>query len=267
MSKKVKQVVAAMCFLMMLAACDDMLDAERPIYEKYLNQISVVGDAGPGGWDIDAVPRMIRSGGNRYTWTGYLNQGEIKFAWQKPDFLAGSWYMAASPGLEVEKNNVYSMVFVNIGEAKNNWKITEAGDYLITIDTSANTIKFEEIGFASIYLIGAATSAGWNLVNAVPLTKEGDGSWTWTGSLTTNNSGGGLKFICKRETGDTLAYSSSPELRPTVTELVPTGGEQELAYFPTGDTENNFCFKITEAGTYTITLYPNRRKVIIRKGV
>jgi len=256
--------------LLLCAACDDMLEAEKPIYEKFVNKMSIIGDATPGAWDLDLVTMMTNIGGKTYRWEGFLTTGELKFAWQKPDFLSGSWYMATTQGLAVEKDVPYDMVYVNMGLAENNWRITEAGGYRITLDLFAKTVVFEEGSgvmdtFAAIYIIGAATPGVWALENATPMVKGADDTWTWTGTLTAANAsaGGGLKFICKKNAGDTLNFTSSPEFRTKVDGTTPTGGEQELAYFSTGATVNNFNFSITTAGTYTITLYPYRLRVII----
>ena len=267
---------ALVCAVLSGVSCDDMLDAEKPIYKYFLNNVSIIGTAVPAGWDIedyDQITMMNYLGGRAYQWEGTLAAGELKFAWQKPDFATGSWYMAGKPDLAVETDVPYEMVFVQSDVAENNWLITNAGSYRISLDLFAKTVVFSETGevitpvgtFAAIYVIGAATPGGWALDNASPMTKGDANSWTWTGALTTNNLQGGLKFICKINSSDTLEYAHSPEFRPTAMGTVPTGTVQDLLYVPDGSTVNNNTFTIDTAGTYTITLHPSDKQVIFTR--
>lgn len=53
-------------------------------YTLYSN-IYIVGDATPNGWDIGNATDMEKIGTNlhRFTWTGNLRAGEIKFSCDK----------------------------------------------------------------------------------------------------------------------------------------------------------------------------------------
>ena len=266
-----KPALLLVAFLL-FTACDDMLDVERPIYERFINRVSMAGDATDGIWDLELVTTMDHIGGRTHQLDVQLKAGELKFAWQIPDFLAGSWYMATAPGLPVEKGVPYDLVFVNRGLANNNWRITEAGSYRVTVDLFDNTVVFNEVvlsevdvpDLAAVYIIGAATTGGWDLNLASPMTKTGT-SWVWNGTLSPAGleAGGGLKFICKLNDTDALNYNSSPEFRPVSNGAVPTiGNEQVIVYVPDGALVNNYTFTITTAGTYTITLNPNTRRVL-----
>jgi len=255
-----------LCAVLLYSACNDMLDAEKPIYEQFLNKVSIAGTATSAGWDLDNAIMMTNIGGKTYQWEGSLSAGELKFAWQKPDFLNGSWYMASKFAMPVEDDLPYDLVFVSNGLANNNWEITKAGNYRITVDLFSKTVVFSEISmpdFATIYIIGAATPGNWDLTSATPMTKGTDNTWTWTGNLSANNAGGGLKFICKINTADTLAYATSPEFWPDTNNDIFSAGEHELIYAPNGGGNADQTFTVNAAGNYTITLNPVSKQVVV----
>jgi len=252
---------------LLLWACDDMLDVERPLYEKYKNRASLMGSAVPGNnWEPDNAALMdtVRSG--LYRWTGTLQAGEMKVAWQKPDFNKGEWYMADQPGKLVE-TNLRSMhtalcpaVYVAIGEASNNWAIAQAGDYRVTLDTAAKTVEFMRV-FNAVYLVGDATPGGWEIGSATAMSRLDDGTFTWRGNLNTDGSDDQVKFICKVKGDDALDWTTSPQFVATVADNHFSGAEQDLVPYNPGESVADNKFTVSAAGDWTITCDPYRLKV------
>jgi starch-binding outer membrane protein SusE/F len=102
----------------------------------------MVGDATPAGWNIDNPTPLVKdaSNPNIFTWEGALKVGEMKIP-----TATGNWgtdYFM--PVVANEGVTSTEMKFVPGGSPDNKWKITEAGNYKITIDQLHETIQFEK---------------------------------------------------------------------------------------------------------------------------
>ena len=113
------------------------------IYHPQYENIYMVGDATPNGWTIeDATPLVWTENTGEFVYEGPLKTGELKFAageasWDVP------FYMSTTAGQE--DLTVTSVMFVPPGGPDNKWKITEAGNYRITLDIDKLKIKFEKL--------------------------------------------------------------------------------------------------------------------------
>lgn len=113
--------------------------------------IFVIGSATPVGWSLENrnQAQMTKDANNyTYTWTGTLTAGEIKFkcsddsSW---DNDAGHpWYLAPDFDVEVIPNTdmVLTSNLQGTPGSDRKWIITEAGNYVITIDQLTEKIRF-----------------------------------------------------------------------------------------------------------------------------
>ncbi len=116
----------------------------NPYPEMYL-----VGDAAPCGWDVANATPMTRDAAdpNVFTWSGHLNAGELKISADRQSDWNGAWFMAASPNaaptgvkqqvLFIDKSSTACQtqyIDVNVGDLDYKWKISEAGDYTISLN-------------------------------------------------------------------------------------------------------------------------------------
>jgi len=105
-------------------------------------QLWMVGDATPAGWNIDAPVPMVQTAGNPYefTYTGTLNTGEFKIP-----TATGNWgtdyFMPLTNGAGITETNA---IFVPGGNPDNKWKITEGGNYKVTLNQLYETILIEK---------------------------------------------------------------------------------------------------------------------------
>lgn len=114
------------------------------IYYPEYEHVYLVGAAAPGGWEInDAAELTWIEGTSQFIYEGYMKEGDFKFAagersWNAPFFMATSENQ--------EDLAVTSMQLVQPGGVDYKWHITEsnAGNWRITLDTDAFTIKFEK---------------------------------------------------------------------------------------------------------------------------
>ena len=110
------------------------------IYHPEYESIFMVGDASPNGWEIaDATPLTWIENTAQFVYEGPLKVGELKFA-----AGAASWdvpfYMATEAGQEDLSRT--GMQLVQPGGVDYKWKVTEAGNYKITLDIDKLSIKF-----------------------------------------------------------------------------------------------------------------------------
>lgn len=141
------------------------------------------------------------------------------------------------------------------GEPDNKWKIN-GGIYKIKLDTKEMTIDIVPYtSYPTIYLIGDASPAGWNIDSATPMTTESTYISTWTGNLNK----GELKFSLDKKsdwTGDWFLASKDG--------ISPSGSEEQMIYSKNGANPDN-KWKIEDAGTYSITIDQLKETVIIKK--
>lgn len=125
--------------------------AERMLMRLFTpyTEMFMVGDATPNGWDLGNATPMTQNAAdpNIFTWSGRLNTGEMKFSPDKQDDWNGAWFMAASEG-EAPTGATQKVIFINksddtcqeqyndisVGSVDLKWRITEAGNYTITLN-------------------------------------------------------------------------------------------------------------------------------------
>jgi hypothetical protein len=114
-------------------------DVAVPAYSS----LWIVGDATPAGWDIDKPTPMVQTADNLYEFT---YTGELKAGLFKVPTATGNWncdyFMPPTNGEGITATKV---TVIKGGQPDNQWKITEAGNYKITINQLFETIKFEKL--------------------------------------------------------------------------------------------------------------------------
>ncbi len=209
-------------------------------------------------------PFLIRLGHN------FEKGGDFKFGTSN-----GSWENNYKATVGNAPYTDQSTVFVSGYDPDNKWvlKDNELGYYKICFDVRRDRERMIMTPFTPypcIYLIGSATSAGWSIGDAVPMTADAADPcvFTWEGELNS----GELKFTCDKQ-GDWMgAWFMSDTGGKT-----PTGEEEKLLFID----KSNDAFKaqyiefsvndidqkwnISDAGTYKITLNQLKETVTISK--
>jgi hypothetical protein len=86
----------------------------------------MVGDATPGGWSISDGTALTRDSDYIFTWTGTLNQGEIKITCDKQDDWMGAWFMPYEDS-EGPSGETQMMTFVDKKKIRRKAEWTENG--------------------------------------------------------------------------------------------------------------------------------------------
>ncbi|RYF93870.1 MAG: SusF/SusE family outer membrane protein, partial [Chitinophagaceae bacterium] len=102
-------------------------------------KIWMVGDATPAGWNIDNPQPMTAVAGNPYefTYTGPMSVGEFKLPVETGDW-GGDFFM---PVINGSGPGSTQMKFVPSGSPDFKWKISQAGNYKITVNQLYDTIS------------------------------------------------------------------------------------------------------------------------------
>ncbi len=224
------------------------------------NQLYLCGDATSAGWDSGKMLPMIKVGSGIFTWTGNLAEGkQFKFANTAGTF-AENVNPAGSANFNFATDTDYPLTF-----KKSDWKFIvpsgAGGEYTIKVDLiqmKARIIAGPDpdnlISLEQLYLIGNATTAGWENANAIPMTKTSEGIFTWTGDL----SAGQFKFL------NVLATWSNTVNPKDANDLeFALDTDYDLKYRPYEGSPNDHKFKVTTAGAYKIDVNLNTMKVNI----
>lgn len=193
--------------LLLLGACESEKDLiiitdDLPIKTSTLY---MVGNATPAGWDIGNPTPLAAEGEDPllFEWEGRLNQGEMKLCLQP-----GSWDVGFIRPIEDQEpigaDPIENQKFcMNAGDPDKKWVITTSGTYHLTFDLRHWTMSSiclqseapsepdtpptggdtEPIETPTLFMVGDATPAGWNIDAPQPLEKTGDYIFEYTGEL------------------------------------------------------------------------------------
>lgn len=106
-------------------------------------QIWMVGDATPNGWNIDNPVPMTPVSGDpyRFVYEGPMSAGEFKLPIAKGNW--GTDYFM--PVTDQSGIGSTQMKFVTGGNPDHKWRLTQSGNYRITIDQLRETIRIEKL--------------------------------------------------------------------------------------------------------------------------
>lgn len=114
-------------------------DKAEAVWEE--GMVYMVGDATPAGWDINSPTAMVKNG-DIFTYEGPLAVGEMKFPvefrWDGPT------YMAEEAGTDITAGGEFTTVLSPNGDPDNKFKVAEAGNYKLTLDTKNLKLKVEK---------------------------------------------------------------------------------------------------------------------------
>ncbi len=196
-------------------------------------------------WGYEKVTnakKMTAAGNKKFTWSGYISQGEFKFITanaKDEDYWTGYFRDPDAAEYWTLKKTSNETMF----------KLSDKGwkDGIWTITADLNTMKVEMI--PDIWPVGSAFSWGWGKEQAEKMEWLGDGILQWSGAMTT----GKFKFLTRqdewdgywRDTTDTDYWTFS------------TDG--------TDDPQFDLADKNMEAGNYTIKIDINTKKITLIK--
>lgn len=214
-----------------------VVPSSLPAYER----LWMLGDAVPTGWNIDNPSEMRVDSSNLFLfhYNGILSAGEFKIPVATGNF-GTDYYM---PLVNNQALTETGAQLVPGGSPDYKWKITNPGPYKITLDIQNNKIYINPFSpYTHIWMVGDATTAGWNINEPVPLVPDPSDPYvfTYTGQMNV----GEFKFPLA--TGDFGCDYFMPVLNAS------GPGSTQMKFVAKGDPD--YKWKMTQAGTYKITI-------------
>ena len=233
--------------------------AVEPIVLDHLYAIGSATLAGESGWEWDQAPELEKKSDYIYVYEGELKAGELKLAGEK-DFNAVFIRPASADANKINKNGVESADFVYTAGPDDKWVVEDHGNYRLTFDLEHWTIQAEFLNAIEdtpeYYMIGDATPGGWSWDECQVLTQDANNKnvFTWEGKLKE----GTFKMSNKKDFNAAFVRPSSADV-----EVDANGVAANDFVVSAGDPDNQW--KVTEAGTYKITLNLNNKTIQVVK--
>ena len=152
------------------------------------------GPATSAGWDAGSAVQFTKVTEKVFTYTGHLNAGHMIF--MDNQSWGGTRYAPESDTSLLGDRNV-AVVACQSGATEFNyhWITKDACKYKVTVTFADNgnaTIAAEKVQETApipenLYMVGPATAAGWDINNAIQMTNEGNGKFTYEGDLYRTN--------------------------------------------------------------------------------
>ena len=218
---------------------------------SFANNLSLIGDATPGGWSLDSAIVMKPVADGIYEFVGDLKDGSLKFVVQH-DFVPS--YGPQTNGDLLEFGVIELTYRASYEEPDNAFAVT-AGRYSLTLDVSDTVAKLavsDGTGLPdkwyveypdTIYAVGNATQAGWSAIDAIAMAETADNSGVYVDTLLLTP--GELKFLCQKDWG--AGYGANVA-------YAPIAGAGEYALMPLDSTDMKFVVAPALSTEYVVSV-------------
>lgn len=153
--------------------------------QSTFENLYLVGDAAPGGWNISNPTPMTPDSENPgvFIYSGFLLSGEFKISTFKGDWCdEEAWLRPPTMHPSLDDTEFIVTMGCPPGEEDFKWKIEELGEYVVTVNLNSSTIVFEYLNglpYSTIYLVGNAVPGGWNIANPTPMVQDVNVPWVF----------------------------------------------------------------------------------------
>ena len=166
------------------------IDAKRQIPEN----LYMCGPATSVGWVAENGIALTKEGNGVFTYTGHLNADEMIFMDNK-SWKGTRYAPQINPSILGDRNVAVVACQSGAAEFNYHWITKDACKYKVTVTFADNgnaTIAAEKVQETAripenLYMVGPATAAGWDINNAIQMTNEGNGKFTYEGELYRTN--------------------------------------------------------------------------------
>lgn len=157
-------------------------------FKPFTDELFIVGDATPNGWDITKATALTKSttDPSEFTYYGQLSSGNFKLPVNQNSDWKQDFYTK-------DPTDDSKMVYNEGGSGADlQWVIDTAGLYKITVNLISLSIKIEKMNapqFSDIYIVGDASPSGWDVSNPVAFKQDKTNPFIFTleCSLTAGN--------------------------------------------------------------------------------
>ena len=254
--KKILSMILLLC-----AAFSAQLRAEE-FTES--NPVYIQGKAANADWGLTSalVKPMTYAGNGVYTWTGDLAVNTFRFLCEL-DETGKNWNLmsweAEANDTEVSSGHIYKVKYQR-HNYDYNFKVTEAGNYRLILDTQQYKLIVQKTDDTTIYAIGD-DFGNWTQGQAVALTEGADLKYTCSSYL---NADKNFRFTLKNDGeiwNENCRIASAWSGNEVLVNSAGVGVDSHGDTFYYSGTEGNW--HVTEAGYYTLTLDLVARKLSV----
>ncbi|OYP60690.1 SusF/SusE family outer membrane protein [Prevotella sp. P3-122] len=176
-------------FTQRLLGC--MLLAASTLTVQAAERLLIVGDGVWGGWSIDNSIVMMNDAAQPDVFTATVSlkaNSDFKFLteteWGKLEYRAGDAGVTLSDGVSV------ALVSSDDNSNDNKFQVGETANYSIVCDLAAKTVTVtkaayqdDEIKHTALWLVGSATTGGWELGKATMILPSDDNPMVFRGTV------------------------------------------------------------------------------------
>ncbi|WP_278036418.1 SusF/SusE family outer membrane protein [Flavobacterium nitratireducens] len=224
-------------------------------YKPVSTTLFIVGDATPTGWNIANAAEMTPSTSNPgvFVYQGSLSTGSFKL----PVNRNGCWCQDFYTRDATDATKIVHNIAGSGDDLK--WEITQGGQYKVTVNLFDLTISIEAVSappFSNIYIVGDASSSGWNINSPQAFTQSSSNPFIFT--YEAHFTAGSFKILAG-STGNWCGEWYRPLTDGQA--LTLTDVEQNSGCNP----DNKWTVSSSEAGRYKITLNTANNTISIQK--
>ena len=176
-------------FTQRLLGC--MLIAESTLTVEAAERLLIVGDGVWGGWSIDNSIVMMNDAAQPDVFTATVSlkaNSDFKFLteteWGKLEYRAGDAGVTLSDGVSA------ALVSSDDNSNDNKFQVGETANYSIVCDLAAKTVTVtkaayqdDELKHTALWLVGSATTGGWELGKATMILPSDDNPMVFRGTV------------------------------------------------------------------------------------
>ena len=168
-----------------------MLLAASTLTVQAAERLLIVGDGVWGGWSIDNSIVMMNDAAQPDVFTATVSlkaNSDFKFLteteWGKLEYRAGDAGVTLSDGVSA------ALVSSDDNSNDNKFQVGETANYSIVCDLAAKTVTVtkaayqdDELKHTALWLVGSATTGGWDLVKATMILPSDDNPMVFRGTV------------------------------------------------------------------------------------
>jgi len=234
--------------------------------QLYAQDIWITGSAVPNGKAklvSDNIDPLIN-----YHYYGKLFEGDFKFATTEEIGSTTNYYAPIATSDVISAAADVSLIS-NATDLK--WTVSQANDlYKIKLNTLTKKFKGSIYGVEQVYIVGGATSVGWDAGNAIELTKgtgEQSTVFTFDGVLTTNAAGdakNNFKFLLQKDWGPLSFHPQTENASITDAQFITDQHSDDYKWSIDADKQGRYVINLDALqDTIHATFYPEVPTTIV----
>ena len=184
-----------------------MLLAASTLTVQAAERLLIVGEGVWGGWSIDNSIVMMNDAEHPDVFTATVNlKAESEFKFLTETWWGALEYRAGDAGVTLSDGVSAALVSSDDNSNDNKFQVGETANYSIVCDLAAKTVTVtkaayqdDELKHTALWLVGSATTGGWDLGKATMILPSDDNPMVFRGTVDLLE--GEMKIAVNKHTG------------------------------------------------------------------